>query len=148
MTKGEENLMLRKKSLIIGVVMVSALLPTAAAFAAPVPTVKTFHFTAVGKPKVAYAKATITISTKTNKVCTLVVTKGLVGITAAHIHTGKVGTTGPVAVPLLISEFNKGKESCVVAPPAILKDILARPAGYYFNVHTTKYPAGAVRAQL
>ncbi|MGC8511169.1 MAG: CHRD domain-containing protein [Acidimicrobiales bacterium] len=139
--------MLRKKSLIIGTVVAGALLPTAA-FAAPAPTVKTFHVTAVGKPKGAYAKATITISTKTNKVCTLVVTKGLVGITAAHIHTGKVGTTGPVAVPLLISEFNKGKESCVVAPPAILKDILARPAGYYFNVHTAKYPAGAVRAQL
>jgi hypothetical protein len=29
-----------------------------------------------------------------------------------------------------------------------VKDILTNPAAYYVNVHTSDYPAGAVRGQL
>jgi len=32
--------------------------------------------------------------------------------------------------------------------PEVLKRILTNPAGFYVNVHTTVYPAGAIRGQL
>lgn len=36
----------------------------------------------------------------------------------------------------------------VVADPAVISDVVADPAGFYFNVHTTDFPGGAVRAQV
>ncbi len=32
--------------------------------------------------------------------------------------------------------------------PALIGEIIANPAGYYVNVHTTPFPGGAVRGQL
>ncbi len=37
---------------------------------------------------------------------------------------------------------------CVSADPVLIGQIIANPAGYYVNVHTTEFPAGAVRGQL
>lgn len=65
---------------------------------------------------------------------------------AAHIHKGEKGTSGPVAVDLAIE--TGGMKSCVPADGATLQDIIANPAGYYANIHTPQYKAGAVRGQL
>jgi hypothetical protein len=37
---------------------------------------------------------------------------------------------------------------CAAATVALIDEILATPANFYFNVHTTDKPAGAVRAPL
>ena len=37
---------------------------------------------------------------------------------------------------------------CVVVPRTLVAAILASPAGYYVNVHTTDFPNGAIRGQL
>jgi CHRD domain-containing protein len=75
----------------------------------------------------------------------------------AHIHTGGAGVPGPVLVSTGITAgsaitiadgtgfFNITNIS--VAPDRATQ-ILANPAGFYFNVHTPVNPGGAIRGQL
>jgi hypothetical protein len=80
------------------------------------------------------------------KVCWHLTYGGLGGTpTAAHIHKGKAGVAGPVVVPLGAAFKPKG---CIAASAAILAGIKKSPAGYYVNIHTAKFPGGAVRGQL
>ncbi|HVR42285.1 MAG TPA: CHRD domain-containing protein, partial [Thermoanaerobaculia bacterium] len=72
-------------------------------------------------------------------------------VTAAHIHTGVAGEPGPVLIGFADSSrpFMNGVPVTVTGiDPADAAAILANPAGYYVNVHTTQFPAGAVRGQL
>ncbi|TML68428.1 MAG: CHRD domain-containing protein [Actinobacteria bacterium] len=63
----------------------------------------------------------------------------------AHIHKAKVGVSGPVVVPLGGAYKAKG---CTKASKKLVGAIEEHPAGYYVNIHTAKYPAGAIRGQL
>lgn len=79
----------------------------------------------------------------------------------AHIHRGVEGVNGPIVANLAfpvggdaadcLTEGEAGKFPLLGAagePASIVQDILANPAGYYVNVHTGEYPAGAIRGQL
>jgi CHRD domain len=73
----------------------------------------------------------------------------IAGSPGAHIHVGAAGSMGPVVEPLMLT----GKENGLVAAgsatnPTLAAAILADPANYYVNVHTTTCPAGAIRGQL
>jgi hypothetical protein len=68
--------------------------------------------------------------------------------TAAHIHVGAANVAGPVVVPLTTPDADGNVSGCVAADRALVKQILMNPAGYYVNVHTSDFPAGAVRGQL
>ena len=84
--------------------------------------------------------------------------------TLAHIHEGAAGVAGGVrvntdltpatAIPLTTGAVsnqtfsNKPIRNTSTSDPALINAILANPAGYYFNVHTTLNPSGAVRGQL
>lgn len=65
--------------------------------------------------------------------------------TAAHIHKGRPGTAGPVVVPLGAAFKRRG---CTTASAAVVRAIERSPAAYYVNIHTAKYPGGAIRGQL
>jgi hypothetical protein len=67
---------------------------------------------------------------------------------AAHIHKGAAGTNGPVVVPFTAPGADGNSSGCQTSTAAVVDDILANPAGFYVNVHTTEHPAGAIRAQL
>jgi hypothetical protein len=67
---------------------------------------------------------------------------------AAHIHKGDANTAGPVVIPFTAPGANGQSSGCVTADTALLTDIVANPANYYSNVHTSQYAGGAVRGQL
>lgn len=64
---------------------------------------------------------------------------------AAHIHKGGAGKAGPVVVPLGAAYKAKG---CTKASAKLIGAIEEHPSSYYVNVHTAKYPAGAIRGSL
>jgi len=68
--------------------------------------------------------------------------------TAAHIHRGDSTVNGPVVVPFTAPGADGNSSGCVPADAALIDEILAKPAGFYVNVHTKEHPAGAIRAQL
>jgi hypothetical protein len=71
---------------------------------------------------------------------------GLTGpATAAHIHMGSVGKSGPVVVPLC-GPCTSPVTGTVAISAAVIKDIEKGAA--YVNVHTAKYPNGEIRGQL
>jgi hypothetical protein len=63
---------------------------------------------------------------------------------AAHIHKGAKGTSGPIVVVLSATTAH----TCIAEPGPVLQGIAADPAGYYVNIHSNAYPGGAVRGQL
>lgn len=72
---------------------------------------------------------------------------GFNNATVAHIHVGRKGHTGNVPVPLSTGA-RLHHRGCVQASTAAVRAIERNPAGYYVNIHSLQYPAGAVRAQL
>lgn len=72
--------------------------------------------------------------------------------TAAHIHQGAKGASGPVVVDLK-PEFTSGEsayesKTCVEVPADTAAQLIANPEAYYLNIHSAEHPNGAVRGQL
>jgi hypothetical protein len=67
---------------------------------------------------------------------------------AAHIHVGTATEEGPVVVTLAPPDATGNASGCVNAPRMLVRAILVNPSGYYVNVHTPDFPAGAIRGQL
>ena len=135
--------------IIVFVAMVAALVP-AFALAQPSATAAKYVIALSGKYEVpkgpATGKGTATITITGTKVCWAFT--GLSGIskeTAAHIHKAPAGKAGPIVVPFGGAFKAKG---CIATTAALAKAIVAHPGAYYVNVHTVKYPAGAIRSQL
>ncbi|WP_326640460.1 CHRD domain-containing protein [Nonomuraea fuscirosea] len=70
--------------------------------------------------------------------------------TAFHIHRGKAGVNGPVVIDLLSNGRIRGNTSfgSVNVKSSLLKGIKKNPKNWYANLHTAKFPDGAVRGQL
>ena len=81
------------------------------------------------------------------RMCYLLEVEGLDSVTAAHIHQGASDRNGPPVVSLeLVGE--DGDDVCVDVDPDLLKKIVRNPSGFYVNVHSEAFPAGAIRGQL
>jgi len=94
--------------------------------------------------------ATVTVDAGLNRICyTIAVTGVTLPAAAAHIHVGAAGANGNVVVPLTAPDASGNASGCVSNVAAdLIAAIAANPAGYYVNVHTSDFPAGAVRGQL
>jgi hypothetical protein len=71
--------------------------------------------------------------------------KGIAAPNAAHIHKGKKGASGPIAIAFGATYKGSG---CAKAPKATIEKIETNPNAYYVNIHNAKYPSGALRGQL
>jgi hypothetical protein len=98
-------------------------------------------------PAAGHGTASITVDTAKGQLCYELFARGTDTPTMAHVHKGVAGVAGPVVVALdaPVHESSKG---CAAAPADALAAILAAPSNYYVNVHTAKYPKGAMRGQL
>jgi hypothetical protein len=91
--------------------------------------------------------ARITVDPQRDEVCFELTTSDVPNVTAAHIHEGRAGTAGPIAVTLTAPQNGKS-EGCVPTTASIVKAIASGQRSFYVNVHTTEFPDGAIRAQL
>ena len=82
---------------------------------------------------------------------------GSITVTGLHIHESPVGVNGSIVIDTGISGANTvislngtGIINATVpnANTAVLQRLLANPAGFYVNLHTTANPGGAIRGQL
>ena len=100
----------------------------------------------------ATGTATITLNQGLRTVCFELSWTNIDGtVTAAHIHEAPAGAPGGVVVPLFSGAFNStdSTSGCVTGVSrALIKDIRKNPEDYYVNVHSTVFPAGAIRGQL
>lgn len=93
--------------------------------------------------------ATLRLNPGQGKVCFVLTASNIVlPASAAHIHIGPTGTPGPVVVPLAPPDATGISGGCVTAARALIKAILKTSSAYYVNIHTTDFPAGAIRGQL
>jgi CHRD domain len=91
--------------------------------------------------------AEVTLNPDKNEVCYDLSVKDIQEATAAHIHEGAAGKSGPPKVPFDPPKTGSAK-GCKTADAAVIKDIMANPSNYYVNVHNATFPNGAIRGQL
>jgi len=69
-----------------------------------------------------------------------------------HIHQAPVTTTGPIVLnfgnPESFSVGNTVNATITNLSSATINSAIADPSGFYFNMHNTPFPGGAVRDQL
>ena len=93
--------------------------------------------------------ATITVNVGQGQVCWEIhvadITLPAIG---AHIHSAPTGIAGPVVVPLSSPDETGHASGCRSVDRNLIKALMQSTEQYYVNVHTTDFPAGAVRGQL
>ena len=138
---------------VLVVCLLGLLCIPALALAAVSAGTKSFTTTLLGSNEVpkgapnGSGKAVVTLNSGTGKVCwTFSSLKGISKVNASHIHKAPKGKSGPVVVAFFTGALKT--KGCVKASKSLITAIEKSPSAYYVNIHTAKYPAGAIRGQL
>jgi hypothetical protein len=86
----------------------------------------------------------VTIRVGQSTLCYTLSVTGLTNVTAAHIHRV---STGAIVVPLTAPTTGTSS-GCVTVERALLREIVANPAAFYVNVHTSTHEGGQVQGTL
>ena len=91
--------------------------------------------------------AEVSIVGRFDRLCYELTVHNIDPATAAHIHRGAAGVAGP---PVVVLDAPSDGEStgCMRLESGLASEIERNPAGFYVNVHTAAFPAGAIRGQL
>lgn len=92
--------------------------------------------------------ALVTLNQGQLEVCFELTVEDIAPATAAHIHVGAPDVAGPIVVPLAAPTSGSSSGCVADVDRELIKAIRQNPGGYYVNVHTADFPAGAVRGQL
>ena len=68
--------------------------------------------------------------------------------TAAHIHRGAAGASGPPVVTLTTPDANGRSQGCVEIDQQLARQMSMAAQEFYVNVHNADHPQGAIRGQL
>lgn len=95
-------------------------------------------------------RALITINIGQREICWHTTVAGVaLPATASHIHHAPAGVRGDIVIVLTPPDATGEAVGCRSdVSPDLLQDILQHPDAHYVNVHTTEFPAGAIRSQL
>lgn len=91
--------------------------------------------------------AVLRLNAGQEQICYTLEVSRIAPATAAHIHVAPVGVAGPVVVPL-VAPTSGTSSACASVGRELIVSIIQNPEIYYVNVHTSEYPAGALRGQL
>src|SRR6266511_1662186 len=94
--------------------------------------------------------ALITLNQGQGEVCFDLSWAGIDGtVIAAHIHVAPAGVAGPVVVPLFTGVALAGTDSASGCASGVSEELIKATRqdreNYYVNIHSTVFPAGAVR---
>ena len=138
---------------ILATAAVSAALVASAAIAQP--GVTKFTTVLIGANEVpgpgdpdGRGEATINVNSVKGQICWELNVRDIETATAAHIHSGAAGVSGPPVLGLSAPVTNDNSTGCEDVAPALADAIRSSPKDYYVNVHNAPYPDGALRGQL
>lgn len=120
---------------------------------APSPTLITFKAVLSGQREqspnnsAATGNATLIFNT-TTKTFSLTVTHSVASPTAAHIHVGDVGVSGPPVFPSPTSSFTFPITDYTSPVLTTAQEADLRAELYYVNIHSALFPNGEIRGQL
>jgi len=97
-------------------------------------------------PPGARGNAQLDVNPAEHRVCFNLSYQGINHPTGGHIHRGRPGEAGPMAVDLQLE--TNGNQGCVGAPYGVLRAMQADPHGFYVQLHTKDFSDGAMRGQL
>ena len=98
--------------------------------------------------------ATFVLDTAANRLIYAVQVSDIDNLTDAHLHSGVAGVNGPVVVNLMNTPApppfspNSPVMGEIFLTAAQAAAIVANPAAFYVDVHSTDFPGGEIRGQL
>ena len=94
--------------------------------------------------------AKVTVKVAERKLCAKISFEGIADPSAAHVHKGKKGVSGPLAIGRWAeTQTSSPVRTCATSQKrSLLRKIARKPRNYYVNLHNSAYPAGAIRGQL
>jgi hypothetical protein len=95
-------------------------------------------------------EAVLNLKKKKKKISFNISFEGIQNPVAGHIHKGTKKVDGPIKVPLFTEEagVQSPVSGTVKAKKKLIKKIKTDPNGWYVNLHTPDFEAGAIRGQL
>jgi hypothetical protein len=95
-------------------------------------------------------EADLTLKKKKKKISFNISFEGIESPVAGHIHKGTKKVAGPIKVTLFENQAGVSSpvSGTVTAKKKLIKKIQNDPNGWYVNLHTPDFQAGAIRGQL
>jgi hypothetical protein len=90
----------------------------------------------------------IRVNPGSGSICWNLYARAIGPATAAHIHRGNAGISGPPVLSLTTPDANGRSQGCATVDPGLAREMVVAAQDFYVNVHDAAHPSGAIRGQL